>query len=962
MKFSGALKPYFYILIACFLFSSNQILAAFVPSSPVVFNYPKAITSAGTQTWDIAHAPNGLIFFANNDGLLVFDGKEFSKHPLPAKSILRSIYFDSITNRVYAGGQNEIGYYSFNPKGEIQFTSLFNLLPQSVKGFEDVWSIKANGGKIYFQTSSQFFELSGGKIQLIKLGDKPLENTFQFHNKIYVTDVDGSVYSIDNQNLKSKLISNSGLHISSILPFKNNELLICTYKDGLYQFNGNLLQKLNVNDTALKNASVYKAIQYQNSYLLATNRSGVYFLNENGQPYKNLNLKEGLQNNNVLSLHIDPNQNLWLGLNNGIDLVRLNYPYEHIMPDGFLKGTGYAMIAYENAYYFGTNNGLYYRFKDNSNSDALSLVPNTEGQVWSLQNLNGKLFMSHHEGLFEIKQFRAQKIIDCRGAWKIMPLAKHPGYFILGTYNGVSLLKWDASSLSLLNNYPRFKESSRFIEEDEYGNLWVGHPYKGIYQLKLSPDLSSILQVKLYGKKNGLPSETENYVFVTDLGLSFTTPYGIYHYNQQTDKFEPAKLTPETINTKRVYKRFINGANGNIWYITPDEIGVFKPTYNGVNYGYSKTVLPVLEQNLVGGFEFLYETENHEVYIGTEIGFVTFDLKKAHQFKVQAPRIMYTSIHSLLNPDSIYFNYLSSPFPSISLKDKSLEISFSSPNGYFYKDLVFSSYLEAWDKNWTPWKNSGIREFSRLSYGTYQLHLKAKYMGVEGPDTVLTLTIEAPWYWSLAAKILYIIFVFILVIFIALFPQRLVWKKATKIIAEKEDEYKNQTALLTHQKELQEKELMELKNQQLERELEHQARELASSTMHIVQKSEMLLSIKEKLKKIAQVSNDPKIKPELAELIKNIDKDALIDKEWEKFEVYFNSIHDRFTKVLKDKFPQLSANDIKMCAYLRMNLSSKEIASILNISVRGVEISRYRLRKKMNLENGVNLTSYLSDL
>ena len=124
----------------------------------------------------------------------------------------------------------------------------------------------------------------------------------------------------------------------------------------------------------------------------------------------------------------------------------------------------------------------------------------------------------------------------------------------------------------------------------------------------------------------------------------------------------------------------------------------------------------------------------------------------------------------------------------------------------------------------------------------------------------------------------------------------------------------------------------------------------------------MLLTIKDKLKRIAQISNDPKIKPEITELIKNIEKDTLIDKDWEKFEIYFNNIHDRFTQILKEKFPILTANDIKMCAYLRMNLSTKEIASILNISVRGVEISRYRLRKKMNLENGVNLTDYLSKL
>ncbi len=950
------------VLLSCFLMANTIAYATLVQTNPMVLNYPKSITAAGTQTWEIAHSNNGLIFFANNDGLLVFDGKDFTKYPLPAKSILRSIYYDSLTQRLYAGGQNEIGYYAFNERGKIAFNSLAHLLPNSLKGFEDVWSIKANAGRIYFQTSSQMFVFSEGRIQLLKIGSKQLENSYQFNQKIYITAIDGSIYTINKYNQVQTLVANTGLHISSILPFKQNALLLCTYKEGLFTLKDNQVVKLPVPDSSLKNASVYKAVTYDNHYLLATNRSGIFFLNEEGIPYKNLNLKEGLQNNNVLSIHVDPNLNVWLGLNNGIDLVRLNYPYGHIVPDGLLKGTGYTMVEFGDAYYFGTNNGLYYRSKSNTSSDAYTLVANSEGQVWSIQVINEKLFICHHDGLFEVKQLRAEKIQDCRGAWKLKALSMHPGFFVLGTYNGISLLKWNKENLVPVQNYTRFKESSRFIEEDADGNLWVGHPYKGMYQLKLSPDLSSILNVKLYGKKQGLPAETENYVFNTDLGLTFNTQSGIYTYNNQTDRFQLAKLSQEIIDTKLLYKRFINGSNGNIWYITENEIGCFKPTYNGVNYGYSKITLPLLEQNLVGGFEFLYETTSHEVFIGTEIGFVAIDLKKSKEFLQSTPQIMFTSIHGLSNPDSVYFNYLSNPLPVIELHNKSLEISFSSPNGYCYKDLVFSTFLESWDKSWTPWKSANSREFSRLSYGTYHFHVKAKFMGIEGPDTILTIVIEAPWYWSLAAKIVYIIVLVIVVIFIGLFPQRLVWKKATRIIAEKEDQYKNQTALLTRQKEQQEKELIELKNQQLERELEHQARELASSTMHIVQKSEMLLSIKDKLRKIAQVSNDPKIKPDLTELIKNIDKDALIDKEWEKFEVYFNSIHDRFTKVLKEKFPQLNANDIKMCAYLRMNLSSKEIASILNISVRGVEISRYRLRKKMNLANGINLTTYLSDI
>jgi DNA-binding CsgD family transcriptional regulator len=350
------------------------------------------------------------------------------------------------------------------------------------------------------------------------------------------------------------------------------------------------------------------------------------------------------------------------------------------------------------------------------------------------------------------------------------------------------------------------------------------------------------------------------------------------------------------------------------------------------------------------------------LFLGVESGFVHLNLKHISKFTQEVPRVLVTSIGSLSFGDSIYSRYLSNNQDIVEINDRSIEFSFSSTNAYFYKDLSFSSYLEGWDKTWSAWKPVSTREFSRLTYGDYHLKVKAKYMGLEGPETIIKIHIPAPWYWTRFAKFFYGLIAIILVVMIGFYPQMQVRKKASRILAEKDDHFKRQTEILRLEKEKQEKELIELKNQQLQRDLEHQGKELASSTMHIVQKSEMLLTIKDKLKRISQISNDPKIKPEITELIKNIEKDTLIDKDWEKFEIYFNNIHDRFTQILKENFPILTANDIKMCAYLRMNLSTKEIASILNISVRGVEISRYRLRKKMSLENGVNLTEYLSKL
>jgi len=946
------------IVVVFALFNLLNLHGQNMTTVPIVKNYPKSLYNGGTQTWDICEADNGLIFFANNDGLLLFDGKQFNKFPLPQNTILRSIYFDNKTRNVFAGGQNELGYFRFEKNGNMKFESLTSLLPVGFKGFEDVWGIEELNNKIYFQTSKQVFVYDGKNITVIKPNDNFLENFYKVNNRLFLTDVLGSIFEIKANNF-IQIVKESRLDITAILPFKNNQLLVTSYKNGLFLVNNNTIQKYEVENNILNQSRIYKACTYGKYFILATNRAGIFFLDSNAKIVNNVGIKHGLQNNNVLSLFKDKNNNIWLGLDNGIDLVRINYPFGYVIPDGLLRGTGYCMTEFGDSYYFGTNNGLYARKITSNSADAFQLVTNTDGQVWWVQVLNGKLFLCHHEGLFEVNNLIATKILDTRGCWKLIPLLKHPGYYLMGTYNGLSLFKWEKNTLVFVAKLGQFKESSRFLEEDENGNIWVGHPYKGIYKIKLSGDLQYVQLVKLYGVKDGLPNETENYVFNTNPGLNFCTSKGIFQYKDETDKFQLFKPLSNILDTSKVYKRIFNGKNGNIWFVSANEIGYLKPNYNGVDYTFNKIILPKLDQNLVGGFEFLNECNNGNLFIGVESGFVNINLNQINKYIQQPPSVLITGINSLVLTDSVYFKYVNSSSNMLSINNRSIEFSYSSPNSFFYKDLVFSSYLEGWDKDWSLWKPATSREFSQLSYGNYTLHIKAKCMGLEGQETIIKLYIQAPWYWTKVAKFIYSLIALLIIIMIGFYPQMVVRKNASRVIAEKDNHFKQQTETLRLEKNRQEKELIELKNQQLLLEVEHQGKELASSTMHIVQKSEKLLSIKDKLKHISQITNDPKIKPEISELIKNIDSDTLIDKDWEKFELYFNNIHTSFTQSLKEKFPNLSANDIKMCAYLRMNLSTKEIAAILNISARGVEISRYRLRKKMELENATNLTDFL---
>jgi DNA-binding CsgD family transcriptional regulator len=123
-----------------------------------------------------------------------------------------------------------------------------------------------------------------------------------------------------------------------------------------------------------------------------------------------------------------------------------------------------------------------------------------------------------------------------------------------------------------------------------------------------------------------------------------------------------------------------------------------------------------------------------------------------------------------------------------------------------------------------------------------------------------------------------------------------------------------------------------------------------------------LNAVKEELSNIANLLNSESNKAKIRQLQRKIDRDISNEKYFKVFDSYFDDVHQDFLKRLKEKHPELSPKELRLCAYIRMNISSKEIASLLNISIRGVEVSRYRLRKKMGLERETNLTEYILKL
>ena len=548
-------------------------------SIPEITNYTKKEYKAGLQNWDIKQDKNGIMYFANNEGLLIFDGYNWQLLPLPNKTNVRSIEIGE-DNNIYIGGQDEIGYFSTTTNGTLLYNSIADKIDAKYKIFGDIWNIVSFKNDLYFRTSKYIFKYNGKTVETITANDEWI--FLEKHNNIlYAQDYKLGLLAYNGTQFVSNIILSSFANtalITSLLYTPNGLSFITTLKNGLYNYNNNtIIPKTTATSEVLKNARVYKAIVLNNNWLaLATNNSGVIIIDDDENIIQKLTNIEGLQNNNVLSIFLDKQQNLWLGLDNGIDFVPYNSAIKNIKPQ--LKDeAGYATIIYDNKLYIGTSSNLYSVGLQPTDDLSyvkgdFSIIEGTKGQNWNLTTINNQLLLGHHEGAMLVTNNAVKRIANENGYWNFLEYSKGVNdkkQIVTGTYKGVQL--WNSSNWTIENSIDGFAETSRYVAIDANENIWVSHPYHGVFCLK--KNLDGTFTSNLYGTKQGLPFNLDNHVFKIKNEIVVATQNGVLQYNATSNTFEESTYYNSLLGNQSV--RYLKeDGQGNIWFVHNKTVGV----------------------------------------------------------------------------------------------------------------------------------------------------------------------------------------------------------------------------------------------------------------------------------------------------------------------------------------------------------------------------------------------------
>jgi ligand-binding sensor domain-containing protein/DNA-binding CsgD family transcriptional regulator len=958
----------FFFLVAITVCSAQNTIGL-----PDIKNYPKDVYNAGTQNRDIVQDKNGIVYFANYEGLLSFDGSYWKNYPLPNHNVIISLIIGN-DDKIYVGCLDEFGFFSPDKNGRLIYTSLKNQLPENNNSFSACWNIVAHGSDIFFCAREKIVRYNN-KLLSVYPSDTGWLYLVECNNRLISQDSKYGLLEFRNglwAPFARKNAMPANAIVSSIFPFGEDSSFISTINTGFFILHNNIISPfLFKGRNPFTRERVLTAIALTKDWIaIATNMDGVYIVNKAGEIIQNLSRKEGLQNNNILKLYLDNHKNLWLGLDNGIDFVTLNNDIKHIYPEKLNEGLGYTSIIFNNKLYVGTSNGLYVAGLTGKpdislESGEFKAVPNTKGSTWGLSEINGKLLLSHHDGAFMINNDQVTPIDNKTTTyWQFLPYKDiQPSAMVLaGTAQGINVFGYKNNRFVKKGSLPGFTTSSQFIAVESSSTVWVAHPYYGVYKIDVTNMATP--RIKLYTDKNGLPSKLKNHLYKIKNHVVITTEKGIYEYNHKTDRFEPSAYFKTIFDDRNI--RYLNeDPSGNIWFIEDKNLGVVDLQDQA-----PKTIyIPELNGRMVADYEFIYPFNNSNVMVGAEKGFyhINYEEYKKSRYPL---RVIVGQVFVSGRYDSLlfggYFGEAGSlqkqpanNFYEISSKWNSIRFEYSTPLYDAQSSLKYSYFLKGFNKDWSVWNAKTEKEYTNLPAGDYEFQVRSKSnLGNESGITSYFFKVLPPWYQTGWAYLMYTILACGLICAVYFWQRKIFVDQQQK----HEEEQKRQQYLLLLELDKSEKEIVKLKNEKLEVEIEHKNTQLASTAMHLLQKAELLGKIREEFVRIKNGVTKNGSEEEMKKILRILGKETRMDKEWEQFAVYFDNVHSDFLQNIKIIYPALTAHELKLCAYLRMNLSSKEIAQLENISVRGVELSRYRLRKKLKIPTETNLFDFLMNV
>ncbi len=773
-------------------------------SRPFIQNYTPKEYDAYIQNWDAVQDSNGVMYFANNYGILTYNGNTWELLGTGNISMVRSLAIDD-NGTIWVGGVSQFGYLKISKKGSLDFFSVTDSLLDDIGEFGNVWNITYKKDKIFLSTDDGIFEYNKGVIKKLNI------TTDKFFIKVNDSFY-ASSYKKGIQQLKDNKLFNIGLDdffrnkgVYDILPIQNNELMIVTRYNGLFWVKGDTVKTLGnkKEQEFFKKNQLYCGIKLKDGdFCLGTIKDGAIIVDKQGHIKEIFDKSIGIQNNTCWNVYQDIQGNIWLMLDKGITKIEYTCPFSLYNQNVGIEGTIMSIKRFNNELYLATSVGIYYSASGKSKKEEeggnlnFKLLSSITGQCWDLEVMNDHLLVASSSGLFSINKKNAISVLNNDIVYTLKPSKIYANLVFIGKDNqfsmGVFDNKWKEYAIDSTNY------QVRSIYEESENNVWLGTFSNGAINVnyELSSNFKPIkTKVKEYGVKEGLFGYEVD-VFSYNDEVVFSTDAGLMKKKERNNKlifYNDSTFGTQFCDSTRLIYRLHQDNNQNIWMYAPSssgnsDEGLGYATQKGRQIKWNYKLFNRLPQGLI--FSIYPETENKNIWFGGVEGLIRFNAT-INDNKYNS--IFYTILNKVqLGNDSLIYKGNSSSIYTpvkINFTNNNLLFTYSCTNFYDEKRNQYQYKLEGFDDNWSRWTKDAKKQYTNLLEGNYTFVVRSKNLyGDIGLLDKYSFQILPPWYRTWYAYLFYALFFLLLVytiVKVSIYRLKLANLKLEDIIAER---------------------------------------------------------------------------------------------------------------------------------------------------------------------------------
>ena len=855
-------------------------------------NYSRSHYQASISNFDVIQGDNGIIYVANYDGILLYNGRHWNAIPADNGSMVYSLGKDQ-HGRIYVGTKNGFGYLTAGEQGQLQYISLADKLPKETTA-SSIRKITTTEDAVYFFSTEAIFVLKNSKLKVLSEAGKDFKFT--------VVDCDNEVYCLQqgrglvNLATDSVLIRDPANEWSAVTFMTNlsNKILIGTASSGLYELEaGQLTMVTNPLSQYLSSHILFTGTEMKfgdsTFFVFGTLNKGILKVNETLNSMTIIDKNQKLQSEIIKGLNLDQHLGVWTAMQEGVSHIELNSPLTYWNKENNLHGTPWEIKRVDKHLYIGTTTGLFYYSRGN-----FKKIEGIESKVWSIGSINDPssgdtvLLAGTDKGLYKINKGKhpsAESVLDFPSISLLYSPHSHSNEMFVGHFKGiskVSLQHGQLTSKSILN-IPASTFNSIVLHS---GDLWASLKFTGICHVTT---INDSINYSIYNQSNGLPDVNKINVIEKKGRLLFSTDHGFYRFTgPETGFVRDSSLIESEINIDVITKtsnesyfasvatpdrnehveKFVKTDSGYFRQIIPfrrlPEMEIFSiyPEDNGITWIAGSEGLFRYDENVQKDYTLPFNTVVSKVDLGDSTIFHGF-----YPRKIEGSDIPGISIEQ---PESY--------IPTLTFDNNNITFEYSATFYEVPEKNQFSYFLANNDKGWSNWSYETKKEYTNLAPGKYTFHVKSKNIyDTEGKVATYQFVILAPWYrtsWAYAGfSVLGGSLIWLITMAYSL-RVRIQRKKLRLIVADRTYEVMSQKKEIEKQNAL-----LKTKNEEISKQrddIESKNKQLQDSQEEILNMNQRLTELNTYLEKKVE-KRTSKIKATLKELQKiNLELDTFV--------------------------------------------------------------------------------------